>query len=695
MMNNHKPLITAGQLFVLLFVSRLALTMLYSSALMGITSLWEMMVPLLLWIPSGLILLWPSVGFSRRGISVCDYSVRHFHITGKVLSVLYGAYFLGAAFYCAYLMKRFMTDILPQGVSVQVMLVFLIAGCIYAAGKDIEAIARTAFLVLWLLAAAVLLMVIFLLPGYSSAQLSPVYYLSGTSVIDGWVLLIGRMGSMAALPTLIPCVKGNIRRSAGMYMVCFSTVVIFLIVLLTGSTGNYLKNQQFPIFRAIDGSAVLQRLDPLFILVVICSLFCHVTLLLLSFGHSMQAVFSRWSISRLTVIGGVFLIGVVLLWPDSGMVLFLWPPIVPALMGIFFVTVVPGICWLHQRHKEKKSPSVQTRKSRWRIASFFSLVLCLCLSVSGCRSLQLNQRMIVQGVGVDRQEDGYRLTLMTLDTRDHEKDNAMTMVFAEGKSVAKAVEKLENRSGKKLLMNQCLFVMMNRRAAGYAEKTLDYFTELRELPKTVSLMVSEEEAESTLLTAAEQFGDRSEDIHALSDSKAVAQSTVQCTLLEYIAGRNEEREAWIFPYVVSDQNSKALMVRGGYLVDCERCGCTLSEEETTGYLLVKGMCGMLYADTADKVQVTMLPYAEQERLRIDFHVLIEWKKGISAEQRQAVQQDITEAINACCQKLLLQNGCDVFSIEEYLRNTQSPLYDRRENMRQLLRNADYRIQIET
>ncbi len=243
MMTNHKPLITAGQLFVLLFVSRLALTMLYSSALMGITSLWEMMVPLLLWIPSGLILLWPSVGFSRRGISVCDYSVRHFHITGKVLSVLYGAYFLGAAFYCAYLMKRFMTDILPQGVSVQVMLVFLIAGCIYAAGKDIEAIARTAFLVLWLLAAAVLLMVIFLLPGYSSAQLSPVYYLSGTSVIDGWVLLIGRMGSMAALPTLIPCVKGNIRRSAGMYMVCFSTVVIFLIVLLAGSTGNYLKNQ--------------------------------------------------------------------------------------------------------------------------------------------------------------------------------------------------------------------------------------------------------------------------------------------------------------------------------------------------------------------------------------------------------------------------------------------------------------------
>ena len=65
------------------------------------------------------------------------------------------------------------------------------------------------------------------------------------------------------------------------------------------------------------------------------------------------------------------------------------------------------------------------------------------------------------------------------------------------------------------------------------------------------------------------------------------------------------------------------------------------------------------------------------------------------EQRQAVQQDITEAINACCQKLLLQNGCDVFSIEEYLRNTQSPLYDRRENMCQLLRNADYRIQIET
>ena len=101
--------------------------------------------------------------------------------------------------------------------------------------------------------------------------------------------------------------------------------------------------------------------------------------------------------------------------------------------------------------------------------------------------MQLNQRLIVQGIGIDKNVDGYKITLIVLDTDNKDKENSVKLVYAEGKTVKKALYELENQRGKKLLLSQCLFVMMDRNAVSECRKTLSYFGEAPEMQKTANL----------------------------------------------------------------------------------------------------------------------------------------------------------------------------------------------------------------
>lgn len=692
-MNSHRPIITGGQLVILLLVGRLSLTLLYSVDQAGSVSLWEMVVPLLLGVPIGLLLLWPSVQFaavSRQSAS--EYSVQQFGMMGRGIALLYGAYFLFSALHSLSILRHFMDDVLPEGVSANVILVLLIAGCLYAAGKDVEAIARTAFLVLWLLAAAVLILVVLLMPNFSASHLTPIRYLSGASVLDGVVLLVSRMNASVTLPIVLPSVKGTFRRQVIMYVTMVSVTVCFLVVLLVGSTGDYLKNQPFPIFRAIDGSGVLQRMDPLFFLVIVCSLFCHVTLLLVAFLRSIRTVSERMTGKRPAGVAGALLL--LILLPNSDRFWLGLSPYGMAAAAIFLLTGIPLCLLLHHSFTSRSVPVTQVVRRKKRVLWLLPFLLFGMVG-SGCSGLQLNQRIIVQGIGIDRQERGYQLTLLTLDTRDPHQDNAMKIVRAQGDSVADAVHRLEQQSGKQLLLHQCLFMMMNRPAACHADKTLSYFAEMREMPKTTGLMVSEQTSSVTLTTAAEQFGERSEDISALSDSKAVTQPAVHSTLLSYITDHNAQQTALVLPYVVINTATEALNVSGSYWVEGEEGACTLSEEETIGYLLLKGEAGGLLGNAVKAASVTLVPSIQQGRLHLDYHIPLQWKEGTPSSQQQFTRQKALSAAEACVHKLSGKSGGDVLSIEPVLRDSL-PLSDvSREEILTLLRNAAYRVFIDT
>ena len=58
-MSQSRSVITSGQFFTLLFVSRAALTAIYSTEMSGIDSMWSFILPLIFMLPAGLLLMLP------------------------------------------------------------------------------------------------------------------------------------------------------------------------------------------------------------------------------------------------------------------------------------------------------------------------------------------------------------------------------------------------------------------------------------------------------------------------------------------------------------------------------------------------------------------------------------------------------------------------------------------------------------
>ncbi len=681
-MKQH-PTVTAGQIFTLLFISRMALAMTYSVTVSGIASLWSFLLPLLLCIGLSMVLLVPvNLLFgNRRDSSVAELSVRHWGILGHAVPFLYALYFLGSCLYAVMTLKHFLTILLPKDIHVKAVLAVLLIACIYAALKGIEALSRMAAIVLGFILLSTVLAFIYLMPGFSSKNLLPVEGVTLWGMMDGTVFILSRMNSTAALPIFMPSVKGKLGKSTVLWSVLSFLLLFFMLVLFRGAIGDYLDTRELPVYQAIEGAGTLQRLNPFFIFVSMCSMFCHVAILLFAVSESAKPLFKNRFGKTICLVSGVMLLLLLLWMPDSEVLFnkYGW-----CALTVIFTFVIPLAVYLAMHRRTAKT------------------VCCLLLAalfLTGCNSTQLNQRLIVQGIGIDQREDGYRITLIVLDTENEEKENAIRLVYTDGKTIQEAFGTLENQRGKKLLLSQCLFLMMSRQAADDNIHTLSYFSDSNEMQKTANLMVTEESAETILSTAVKKFGYSSEAINLLADSRAVNQTEVHCSLLD---AENTE-EAMLFPYVTENQDLSSLCVDGSYLVDKSGTHCLLNREETMGILIVNHRV-MDFTDTVlvgkeavsyqiHQIDSHVIPVWDTAYPAVRFVIQVQLDRSYETATRHAITESIRQKVRAAIDKTLLQNGCDVLSVRQYLGNAYPERYGAVADKKALLRHSSVHIEI--
>ena len=489
-----RDIVTVGQIYTLLFISRISLSVIYSVFVSGMENIWDLFLPLIICIPVSILLLVP-VNFGKK--SVCTQAVEKFGKIGYVIPVLYGIYFLLSGLYAIKALEHFLNIVLPDGINTGVVTAVLVTACIYGAVKGIEALSRMAAVVLGFILLSSAIVFIYLMQGFSAENILPVEYVTFGSIADGVVFIISRMNTSAALNVLLPSTKGRLWKSAVIYSVLVFLFMCFMLILLRGAVGDYINSRELSVYQATEGAGTLQRLNPLFIFVTMCSLFCNVSVMLFAVSESVKEIFGKSHGKMISVISGI-------------------------------TAVIPLII---------KMPKIT--------AMFLALAI-----LGGCNSMQLNQRLIVQGIGIDKNVDGYKITLIVLDTDNKENENSVKLVYAEGQTVEKALYELENQRGKKLLLSQCLFMMMDRKAVSDCKKALSYFGETGEMQKTANLMVADGTAEKTILTAIDKLGYQSEYINVLADSRAVSQTEVHCSLLDYVSSLKGTETALLFPYIM-------------------------------------------------------------------------------------------------------------------------------------------------
>ncbi len=682
---SKKNTVTVGQMYTLLFISRISLAVIYSVFVSEINSIWSFLMPLIISMALSILMMIPvNVFYSKcRKKSVCKISVEKFGQMGYTIPVLYAVYFLLSCIYAVKALEHFLDVILPDDINSKIVLSVLIIACIYASVKGIEALSRMSAIVLGFILLSGALTFIYLIQGFSSENILPFEYVTFNGVMDGTVFIISRMNTSAALNILIPSTKGKLWKSGIIWSVMVFMFMIFMLLLFRGAIGDYLDSRELSVYQATEGAGSLQRLNPFFIFVTMCSIFCNISVLLFALSESVKTIFRDGFGKIISVISGVILLFGMILIPDSGIIFnkYIW-----CVLTVMFTAVVPSVVYLFT-----KTPQPKISRKVVRTASMTIIISLVMIIFSGCNSTQLNQRLIVQGMGIDKNNDGYDITLIVLDTENEEKENAVKLMYTDGENVDEALFRIENQRGKKLLLSQCLFIMMNKEASKNYERTLSYFADLGEMQKTSNLMVTESSTKDTISTAVEKLGYQSEYINVLADSKAISQTEVHCSLIDYVSSLKNAK-ALLFPHIVIKDDISALSVDGSYLADKNGDYYSMTSDETLGTLIINQKVND-FTDTvgqADykirRIKSNIIPVWKDGFFDIDFDIEVYLDKNYDKEILKDIKNDIARKVNAGIEKTILQTGSDVFSIGKYIRSAYPEVY-KNGNIKEFLKNA--------
>lgn len=669
-MTNNKTQITAGQLFTLIFVSRISLVFLYSAVFSGRESLWELLLPVMITFPVMLFILLPFLQLSRKKNRFNNSCVNNtpLSLRNKPLSFAYAVYFLYSSVYAVAALLSFMSYSVPDGVEPRLITALIIAGSVYSCIVGIEAAARMSAPVAVLIGLSLIIAFALLIPGYHSAELFSVRGITVSSVIEGTLFLISRADSLAAVYTLSGNTKGKIGRGAVTYLLVLTVLMVTMLILLQGSGGEYLKEREFQVYSGLESSGSLQRLDPLFIFVIVCSFFCDLSLLLKCAVSCLQAVFKRTSLKTLSLVCGAALLAASL-FIDKGVTAFISNFYFKAGVNLVFICLIPLVVFAAQKIRTAGAFG----KRALRFTALIVIIPLIVLVFTGCGSIQLNQRILIQGIGIDRQEDSYSLTFIALDADDTENRNSSRLLFSDGRTPEDAIANLENRSGKRTLFSQCLFIMLNEDAAKNSSDSLYEFSQYRNMRTSVNLMISEGSAEELLKVASEELNYKAEDINMISDSKAVDQSELHCSMKEYISSVHSD-SAIMLPYVVYDEALRAARTDGGYTIDnYTHSFYRLSPDEIKGALMVNNKLGNYSDVTVDNLSFSLsdrntalIPSINKGVLTVRVLSEIKLDEQLNNDRMSLVCDKLQKQIISCLEKTLHKYGSDVFLLQKQL-----------------------------
>lgn len=706
----NKSAVTSGQIFVLLFVNRICIALLSGMTAVGGGNVWEIFLPLIITSAVNFLFLIPIISINRQVRESENSYIHNFYLM-KTISIFYGLYFLADIISILLHFSDFAQE-MTKTVNSKVIIFILLAAALYGALRGIEAISRFSAVSFAAIILSAVMIFSFLIPSYSSDNLLPFEYFGSNTISSGIVRIFSMTNEAAVLFMLCPLTKGKFMKCAVMWNIFMSLFLTAMLIIIGGSLGEYLIGKAFPFYHIIDGAGILQRFNPFFIGVCISLLFCSITMKLFIVSHCIR-IFNPNNAaqkinSRITAIfTGIVFICFLGFYYNRNVGNMIFSVNIWFIMNIVFSFLIPAFLSFVCIYKDRKKRI--NKKFLKKASALMSVIILLFVSViflSGCNNSnnQLNQRLIIQGIGIDKNIQGYyKMTVVAFDTESKDGNNDVKILYTEGKSVEQALSILENKSGKDILLSQCLFIMMNETAADDCKNSLSYFCGRNDMIKTANIMTAEKSSESVITTAIEKMNYHSEDINILSDSRAVNQPSVHFSLFDYMTDLNNNFNDMVIPYIRTDKKLNSLSIAGSTLIS-ERNGTkeNLDSNESLGILLINKKAsnytstidndnGITY--TIDDISADVLPEINNNHLHIDFNITVSFNKQLDDESAEKAAESLYSAAESAVYKCIIKNGCDVFTINKYIRSIYPEYFQKIEDWDKLLKESDYRINL--
>lgn len=331
----------------------------------------------------------------------------------------------------------------------------------------------------------------------------------------------------------------------------------------------------------------------------------------------------------------------------------------------------------------------------------FLLVILTAFSFAGCTGAkQLSERLIIQGIGIDREQDGYALTLMYLDTESSTEEETVKVIKAKGNTVMDAMAGSITQTGKEPLYSQNLFLLLGMETAktGFQD-ALEFFTTYYEARPNVNIFVSETTANEIM--ASKEM--RPQQIDFISQSEKKSGRTIVSTLLQLEADRlNGKVSPKTSMLALDGEEAKttgtAVFAKDRYLFSLtpqQSLGALLisGKADTASELILEGTNSVDFTLSRCKSEVTV----KRDGAKLAFDIKIKASADVytSPLHKEEVKEELDQKVEALCdatiKTCIKENGADIFGFSKRLLQNDSAYFKQIEDITAVLKNASYHV----
>ena len=315
----RKDIITTPQMFSLLFLCNIIVGITYNLPMSKSSNMWDHIISALITLLINLIIIIPSYKLYKINptMNIADICYVNFKKFGIFFLIIYGLYYLFAACYTLSLFNIFVKDVVNPEISMFTLTLCVILASSYAASKGIEGLARACTIILFIICIAIIFIVFTLVPQINVMNYSPLLYNGFENASNGIIYLVSLSFYIPLSSIIAPFAKGNIKKTLITTCIFINVFLILVIIIVTGSMGDYLKTQSFPIYSATSVAeiGVFRRLDAIYLGIFTSGLFITISLFLFAFFLVMKRIFGENKGKIIIFLGDIIVLVISMILP--------------------------------------------------------------------------------------------------------------------------------------------------------------------------------------------------------------------------------------------------------------------------------------------------------------------------------------------------------------------------------------------
>lgn len=349
--------------------------------------------------------------------------------------------------------------------------------------------------------------------------------------------------------------------------------------------------------------------------------------------------------------------------------------------------------------------------------------LLLIIFISGCTSVvQLNDKLIIQGMGIDLLDDKYVVTAQSLNVKkgqDSGSEEKKIEIFkACGYSIQDAMVNIKNQSGQEPLYSQVIVLVIGEEAAkSGVEAFMNFFIRNYDFSPAVEVLVAHGTAFDILNTKVNEERLGTEKILSILKMGADCSNRLSSkvgTFIGNLKNRYIETSAAYINSEMQDEKNTLIADKIAFFKD-DKFVEALDSEESKGYLLVKGkgqkltdiVCSPEFSDvtyTITKSKSKVVIFLQEDKLVVSININVNlyvnesdvaiYEKVDFSDIEDLVEGRIKDLAKMAIKKSIIDNQSDIFGFSRnFVRNNIQYVKSSTVEIEKMLQEAEYDIKV--